>query len=142
VGGTPEHRAGGVASQMMRFALEEAHRERTPLSVLFAATQPVYRGPGFEQAGVRLMYRLPTRGIDVRDRPLGIRPIQTADHHACVERAHATSANFDRRSRSRGDILPREIFRFLPDIYILYQMGGLNASPLRMRDWSKSASAA
>ena len=47
VGVTPEHRAGGVASQMMRSALEETHQEGIPLSVLFPATQPVYRRPGF-----------------------------------------------------------------------------------------------
>ena len=100
VGVAPEHRAGGVGSQLIRNVLEETHREGIPLSTLYPATQPVYRRPGFEQAGVRLTYRLPTSGIDPRDRTLAVREIQPSDHEAVrrayTQRARSTSGNLDR----------------------------------------------
>ncbi len=54
VGVAPEHRASGVASRLLIAVLEEMRRDGVPISVLFPATQPVYRRPGYEQAGVRL----------------------------------------------------------------------------------------
>ncbi|UCC29574.1 MAG: GNAT family N-acetyltransferase [Phycisphaerales bacterium] len=100
VGVAPEHRATGVASQLLTTALEEMRRDGVPLSALFPATQPVYRRPGYEQAGVRLTYRLPASAIDVRDRTLHLRPIEPADRDAVrraySERARRTSGNLDR----------------------------------------------
>lgn len=100
VGVAPEHRAAGAASQLLGTALDEMHRDGVPISVLFPATQPVYRRPGYEQAGVRLTYRLPTSAIDVRDRTLRLRPIEPADRdpvrRAYAEQARRTSGNLDR----------------------------------------------
>ncbi|MHC4064619.1 MAG: GNAT family N-acetyltransferase [Planctomycetota bacterium] len=100
VGVAPEHRASGVASQLVRAALEEMHRDGVPLSVLYPATQPVYRRPGFEQAGTRMRYQLATPAIDVRDRTLELRRMETSDHPAVrgayAERAKRTSGNLDR----------------------------------------------
>ncbi len=109
VGVAPEYRASGIASGLMRAALEELYRDGVPLSVLYAATQPVYRRPGFELAGMRLSYRLPTRGIDVRDRALELRRIEPSDHEAIheayAERARRTSGNLDRSPWSWQRIL-------------------------------------
>ena len=96
----PEHRAGGIGSQLMRATLEELHREGVPLSTLYPATQPVYRRPGFEQAGTRLCYRIPTRGIDLRDRTLTLRKITESDmpqvREVYARRAKRTAGNLDR----------------------------------------------
>ncbi len=102
VGVAPEHRASGVGSRLMRAVLAEMHRSGVALSTLFPATQPIYRRPGFEQAGVRLRYQLSTRGIDARDRTLDVRPIEKADHPSLVElyteRARRTAGNLDRNA--------------------------------------------
>ncbi|MCP4249766.1 MAG: GNAT family N-acetyltransferase [bacterium] len=100
VGVAAEHRGTGVGSSLMRAAVEELHDRGVPISVLYPATQPVYRRPGFERAGVRLSYRLPTAGIDVRGRELELRRVETSDHaelrRVYDERARRTTGNLDR----------------------------------------------
>ena len=100
VGVAPEHRSAGVASALMRTALREMFDTGVPLSALFPATQPVYRRPGFEQAGVRLLYQMPTAAIDVRDRSLDVRLAEESDHATIrsvyQQRARSTSGNLDR----------------------------------------------
>ncbi len=96
----PEHRAGGIGSQLMQATLEELHREGIPLSTLYPATQPVYRRQGYEQAGTRLCYRIPARGIDLRDRTLTLRKITESDmpqvREVYARRAKRTAGNLDR----------------------------------------------
>lgn len=100
VGVAPEHRGGGVASRLMRAALVEMHGDRVSLSTLFPATQPVYRRVGYEQAGVRLRYRMPAGVIDLHDRSLSVRPMELGDdhdvHRLYAERASRTAGNLDR----------------------------------------------
>ena len=100
VGVAPEHRGSGVASRLMRAALDEMHGDGVPLSMLFPATQPVYRRAGYEQAGVRLRYRMPAAAIDLHDRSLSIRPIGPGDdgdvHRLYAGRASQTAGNLDR----------------------------------------------
>ena len=100
VGVAAEHRGSGAGSALMRASLEEMHRDGVPISVLFPATQPVYRRPGYEIAGVRMGYRLSTHAIDTRDRTLSIRPIDEKAHGLLRElyrtRAGETSGNVDR----------------------------------------------
>ena len=90
-----EHRSCGVASAMMREAIDEAHRSHTPLAALYPATQPVYRKAGYELAGAHIQYRVPTTGIDLRDRSLTVREATEQDHAAMRElyRSQATPRN-------------------------------------------------
>lgn len=100
VGVAAEYRGAGAASALMRSIVEELQETGVPLSVLFPATQPVYRRSGYEQAGLRIVYRVPTASIDVRDRTLPVRRIEAADHDALREvyaaRARLTAGNLDR----------------------------------------------
>ncbi len=100
VGVLPEQRGRGIASSLMCNVLKEIHRNGVPISVLFPATRPVYRRAGYEAAGTRLTYRLPTGGIGLADRTLDLRPIEENDHdsvkEAYTERARRTSGNLDR----------------------------------------------
>jgi len=95
VGVAPEHRSGGVASAMMFECIREARRGGVPLAALYPATQPVYRKAGYEQAGVRIQYRMPTHLIEPLDRTLPIRPIEKDDHAAMkvLYRRHAVRRN-------------------------------------------------
>lgn len=100
VGVAAQHRAGGVGTVLMQEAVKEIHRDGIPLSVLYPATQPVYRRQGYEMAGMRLSYRMDMKSIDVRDRTLDIRPIEKSDHallrELYSERAKRTSGNLER----------------------------------------------
>lgn len=61
----PEHRGGGVASRLMREAIREIHDEGVPLSSLYAATQPLYRRVGFEQAWHRIEWTIPLDRVSI-----------------------------------------------------------------------------
>jgi predicted acetyltransferase len=66
----PEHRSTGLAGSLMREVLEELHESGVALSMLYPATQPVYRRAGWELAGTWTRRRIPASAIDVRDRDL------------------------------------------------------------------------
>lgn len=96
----PEYRATGVASKLMRSVLQEMRDNDQPIAALYPATQKVYRGVGFEKAGVRRLYKVRTHMIDVRDRTLDVRPIEEGDRETLEflhrERARRTSGNVER----------------------------------------------
>jgi predicted acetyltransferase len=85
VGVSPEGRGRGTAGALMAAALREMHEEGTPLSGLYAATQPLYRRVGYEQAGHRFEIRLPMTTLTVRDRAMAVRELTEQDHEAVRE---------------------------------------------------------
>lgn len=107
VGVSPEHRSRGVASRLMRAAVEEM---RTPLACLYPATQPVYRRVGFEQAGTYVAYTLPTRTIDARDRALAMRAASRSDERT-IRRINAEAARRTNGVLDRCEPLWERIFR-------------------------------
>lgn len=105
VGVSPEHRTSGVGSSLVRAMLHDLHTEGTPISVLYPATQPVYRRAGYEGAGAFIGYKLPTARIDVRDHTLELRQADKDDaermSRAYDVRASRTSGNLGRHDRIR-----------------------------------------
>jgi len=77
-----QHRGKGIATRLMGSVVREAHENGCPLSVLYPATQPVYRSAGYEQAGVRVQYRAAVAGLASRNRSLPVRPYQPEDQEA------------------------------------------------------------
>lgn len=87
----PQYRGKGVGKALMREAMLEVERSRTPLAGLFPATLPVYRSAGFEQAGVRCETTLTLNQIKLRpeieamvrgdhaERGLSLVPIPTSE---------------------------------------------------------------
>ncbi len=69
----PQHRADGIASKLMRDALQEMRASGVALSTLYAATVPLYRRAGYEAAGGRYEITLPLNAIGLRDRELPLR---------------------------------------------------------------------
>jgi predicted acetyltransferase len=98
----PEHRAGGVGSEMMRAALRELHGRRVPLSALYAATVPLYRRVGYEAAGGRYEITLPANTIGLRDRELSMRRAGPEDadalHQAYRRRVAHESGPLDQQA--------------------------------------------
>lgn len=62
---SPEHRGRGVGSQLMTGVLERGRLLGYPLSALYPATVPVYRGVGYEFAGVE--QKIIIKSADVRE---------------------------------------------------------------------------
>jgi predicted acetyltransferase len=82
----PEHRGSGVGTSLMRAALREMSRKRVALSTLYPATQPIYRRLGWEIAGTRAQWRVPTRALALGERRPPVRPMLAEDRaalHAC-----------------------------------------------------------
>ncbi len=96
----PEHRGIGAASALMRSVLVEQRELGMAISALFPATKPVYRRCGFEDAGVRVVYRLKGDAIRAFDRSVTLRPVEQADHETIhrlhAHRARRTTGNLDR----------------------------------------------
>lgn len=108
VGVAPEHRGTSLGTLFMQRVLAELHSRGVPLSALYPATVPVYRRPGYELAGLWLRYRLGCEDIDVRDRDLPLRRIESPEEEletlkrVYTRRARRTQGNLDRGPRWRG----------------------------------------
>jgi predicted acetyltransferase len=86
----PEHRGRGVASALMRAALEQGLAEGAGLSVLFPATTALYRRLGYELAGSFTRLRIDARPAPAIGPPL--RPAREEDWdaiRACQQAAHS-----------------------------------------------------
>ncbi len=93
VGVAPGARGGGTATRLMQRLLHELRGQGFPLSVLYPATQTLYRRVGYEQAGARYEIRLETHSLDFKERSLQVRPVKPADLPVIQElyRRHASS---------------------------------------------------
>jgi len=81
----PQHRAGGIATDLMRAALKEMHAGGVALSALYASTVPLYRRVGYEAAGGRYEITLPPNAIGLRDREMTLREVGPEDVPAVDE---------------------------------------------------------
>jgi predicted acetyltransferase len=93
VGVAPGARGGGTATRLMQRLLHELRGQGFPLSVLYPATQTLYRRVGYEQAGARYEIRMETHSLDFKERSLQVRPVKPADLPVIQElyRRHASS---------------------------------------------------
>lgn len=66
----PQLRGHGVAKRLLGGMLNELHSQGVALSCLYPATQPLYRGVGYEQAGGRWEVRAPCRALTSSSRKL------------------------------------------------------------------------
>ncbi len=88
----PDLRGRGLASRLLRTTLEELRAGKVPLSGLYASTFVPYRRLGYEVAGVRATWKLPTAAIDAQETGLALRLFEgEKDEEAVRElyRAHA-----------------------------------------------------
>jgi predicted acetyltransferase len=85
VGVAPSARGKGTATRLMRHTLQELRGLGFPLSVLYPATQPLYRRVGYELAGSRYELRVQAHGLDFTERNLRVRPVKPSDQPALQE---------------------------------------------------------
>jgi predicted acetyltransferase len=99
----PEHRSGGLAGEMMRWALRLLREEGTPLSSLYGFRESYYRKFGYEVAGRRVKISCPSNRLPAGRDDLPIRKLAPDDWRLiapCYEAfAHARSGLHVRNER-------------------------------------------
>jgi predicted acetyltransferase len=102
VGIAPEYRGSGGAIALMRSVLQELHEKQVPLSVLYAATQRLYRKAGYEQGGFACKWEVATGAIEMRERSLPVtlvEPLTTEAFFPIQQRfARLANGHLDRHS--------------------------------------------
>jgi predicted acetyltransferase len=94
--------------------LTELRDKGFPLSVLYAATQPVYRRVGFETAGYHTRFDLPLHAIDGFDRTLTLQPV-TLDDLTALEAIYTVRARQSSGHLLRSPFIWQRLFRPTPD---------------------------
>ena len=147
VGVVPEARGTGVGLAMMRAVLEELHADGCPLAALYPASLTFYRRAGFERAGSRITYELPTEAIDVERTACEIVPFGPEQYDVVqqiyTERAKTSAGNLDRPAwmwNFRLEPPNQQPHRFLiiqagmPTGYVVYTQGS-RTDPLTIMDY-------
>ncbi|MEM7555163.1 MAG: GNAT family N-acetyltransferase [Cyanobacteria bacterium P01_A01_bin.84] len=67
VGIAPEYRGSGAAVSLMQETIKELYTQGVSTSALYPAVQKLYRKVGYEQAGSRFIWEIPTHSIEIRD---------------------------------------------------------------------------
>ncbi|MBD2593785.1 GNAT family N-acetyltransferase [Nostoc spongiaeforme FACHB-130] len=102
VGIAPEYRGGGVAIALMQNMLQELYAKGTPISVLYPATQQLYRKAGYEQAGNYCTWEISTQDIHLHKPPLALQPIADLNceilHQLYQQQAQLIHGYLDRNS--------------------------------------------
>ncbi len=150
VGIAPEYRGSGAAIALMQHTLKELHTQEVPISVLYPATQRLYRKAGYEQGGSLCSWEIPTESIQVREQPLPLQPIIPINHqvfhHLYQQQAKLTHGYLDRNLAIwQGLIQPNNqetVYGYLigdrdkPQGYIIFsQHSTQDSAILRVRDW-------
>ncbi|MEB3217189.1 MAG: GNAT family N-acetyltransferase [Nostocales cyanobacterium 94392] len=74
---TPEHRGTGAALSLMQHAIKELYDNGVSISVLYPATQRLYRKLGYEQGGSFCGWEIPAETIQIREQPLSVKAVPT-----------------------------------------------------------------
>ncbi|WP_199312703.1 GNAT family N-acetyltransferase [Microcoleus sp. FACHB-672] len=102
VGVPPEYRGTGVAFELLSQTLKELYDSGVPVSSLYPATQRLYRKVGYEQAGTRCTWELPTQSIRMSERSMPVRSVESSQHEVFHElyrqQASRNNGNLDRNT--------------------------------------------
>ncbi|MBE9168330.1 GNAT family N-acetyltransferase [Pleurocapsales cyanobacterium LEGE 06147] len=153
----PEYRGKGAAYQLMKYALQEIHSLGIPISVLYAATQALYRKVGYEQGGSYCRWELDTAKINVRERNLSMQRINT-DEYEIFERLYAQQARINNGNLVRPQAIwsriikpPQEqkIYAYVigsvrePEGYVLFAQNDTSEGlSIDIKDWTILTTAA
>jgi predicted acetyltransferase len=156
VGVFPEYRGSGVALTLMQQMLRELYEQGVSLSVLYPATQRLYRKVGYEQAGTYNAWSVRTQEIQSKDRSLPIHPVEPIQLEAFSslhqQFAQRVNGNLDRPSPLWQGILetsnsePLYAYRIgsePPEGYVIFKQHRTNQElMLQVQDWAVLSAAA
>ena len=148
VGVAPEYRGRKVGAALMGEMLREMRDKGLALSTLYPATTQFYRTLGYERAGSRTIYALPTAALRGISSPYTLVPAPDAelDVYAPIHAAYAQTqpGNLQRPPIMWDRILKPALsshFRYLvldsagrPAGYIVYAQGNQNED-IKVADW-------
>ncbi len=106
----PEARGRGLAREMMRRCLLEMDELGEPISTLYSAMHPLYRGVGYETSGQLFSARIPAGMIQTGDRGADWRPFVEADLPG-VKACHRQRSRFVSGALDRGPYLWKRAFK-------------------------------
>ncbi|GAB4238043.1 MAG: hypothetical protein Kow00121_65030 [Elainellaceae cyanobacterium] len=151
VGIAPEARGSGAAIALLQHTLQELYDTGVPISVLYPATQRLYRKAGYEQGGTYTGWTIPTTAIQVKAQPLPIQAIAATEAKAFLnlQQQHAQRHNghLDRHPALWQETLesvstePTYAFQIgalnQPEGYIIYSQHRVGEENIiRIRDWA------
>ncbi|MBW4642761.1 MAG: GNAT family N-acetyltransferase [Goleter apudmare HA4340-LM2] len=151
VGIAPEYRGDGAAIALLQHALKELHNQGSPISVLYPATQYLYRKAGYEQGGSLCFWEMLTDSIQVKEQPLPLKSIASSNPQVFDEiyqqQVKLTNGYLDRHPAIWQRIVTTQeketVFAYLigtpdqPQGYIIFsQERTENGTILWVRDWA------
>lgn len=150
VGIAPEYRGSGAAIALMQHTIKQLHAQEKPISVLYPATQQLYRKAGYEQGGHYCIWEIPTQSIQIQKQPLPLQPITNLNHEIFhdlyQQQAKLTHGYLDRNQAIWQGIIQSDtketVYAYLigsqeqPQGYIiLTQHSQTDDAVIRIRDW-------
>jgi predicted acetyltransferase len=100
VGIAPEYRGSGAAIALMQHVVKELYAKGLPISVLYPATQRLYRKAGYEQGGIYCSWEIPTETIQIKDNNLPIKSVTSSSYEVFKDLYHqqakVNNGNLDR----------------------------------------------
>lgn len=149
VGISPEYRGKKVAIELLSNTVREIYQQGVPISSLYPATQRLYHQGGYEQAGSRCYWEVPTQTIKLSDRTLPLEKLTTiqADIFQPIyhQQAKQNNGNLDRHPAIWQRIIEHKedvVYAYIvgsqtkPEGYIIFsQKIENNASYLAIWDW-------
>ncbi len=157
VGMSPQARGTGAGARMMRTCVSRLREEGLPISSLYPSTFGLYRRAGYEQAGLRVGYKLGLRAIGKQSREAHLRAMTPADRPAVARVydtwARRTAGNVARAERQWNRVFADwdgPVYAYVvesPDAagpgdgiegYLVYSQAGQRNQPyeLIVRDWA------
>ncbi|MBL8763785.1 MAG: GNAT family N-acetyltransferase [Phycisphaerae bacterium] len=107
----PEDRGRGHGKSLMTEFVRGLHDEGVAISGLFASTQTLYRGVGYEQAGVWCEHVVPLNRIDVRGHGQPLVPLDDSDMPA-VRECYTRFARMQNGMLDRGPYIWARVRKF------------------------------
>jgi predicted acetyltransferase len=157
VGISPEYRGDGVAIALIHQMLQELSQREIPISVLYPATQRLYRKAGYEQAGSSCFWEIPSDSIQIRQSSLPIEVVNPQNYaifHELYQQQAKLTHGYLSRHPAIWQGLVREsdsetIYSYLigdkdqPQGYIIMtQERTKEGTILRIKDWAILSNAA
>lgn len=150
VGIAPEYRGSGAAIALMQHVVKELYAKGLPISVLYPATQRLYRKAGYEQGGIYCSWEIPTKTIQIKDSNLPIKSVTSISYEVFKDLYHqqakVNNGNLDRNQSIWNEVIKPQneetVYAYLigkeaqPEGYIiLTQYQEDNNNLILIKDW-------
>ncbi|MDB9342977.1 GNAT family N-acetyltransferase [Nodularia spumigena CS-586/05] len=157
VGIAPEYRGSGAAIALIEKTLQELYHQEVPISVLYPATQRLYRKAGYEQGGSYCTWKISTDNIQVKELSLLLQSVDP-QNYLIFQDLYQQQAKFTHGYLNRHPAIwqgltqpdaQETVYGYLigdkdqPQGYIIFtQERTQNGTILKVRDWTMLTKAA